>query len=711
MPVREDVDWTAYLRQTLERYDEPLLREVAGQLFRPRNQWPAEELIERSLATVGNAAVVDRRLEALPPASRRLLALIGHSRQPRWRLGPLLEMLAAVGHAEGPRPVFDLFTAGLLYPDLSVSSNGSLRLKDFEQWLGQASLTGLQVFAHPGVTGRLLTDNAGITECPGAVTLKNAVVHEADGLEWPLRLAVLWQQAVAGPLRRTQQGDFFKRDLERLRTDPLLNARPPDSPGDVADAGLLAVALAAATGVLNEHENELRAGLLPAAWKEGLFPALATLWEALPRLDAWEPADGWRSASPGEPVANPFVSAYLLLFLLLARLPRDGWADPAALEGWLVEHHPWWAGRRAATGVPQFLLGLAYQLRLVQATPKTDSGWLVRLSPSCRWLLGLGEQPPTPTAFPQTLLVQPNLEILAYRQGLTPELIGRLTLFAGWKSLGPACTLQLQAESVYRALEAGETFDSIRLTLERRGMKAVPPTVLDSLRTWANKRERITVYPAATLFEFASAAELSEALARGLPGTRLTDRLALVPGESAVDFRHFRLMGTRDYALPPERCVDVETDGVTLVVDLTRSDLLVETELQRFAEPVENPPRAAADRATTRMYRLTPASLGAARERGWHLRALEDWFQQRTGQPASPAARLLLVGCQLPASDLRRYLVLSVPTSEMADGLLQLTETRTLIEARLGPTALVVAERSADALRQRLKDLGLSWSE
>ncbi len=115
------------------------------------------------------------------------------------------------------------------------------------------------------------------------------------------------------------------------------------------------------------------------------------------------------------------------------------------------------------------------------------------------------------------MLVQPNLEILAYRQGLTPALIGTLTRFATWKGLGAACTLQLEPHSVYRALEAGETFSSLVETLERHGMKAVPTPVLESLRTWSNKRDRISVYPAAALFEFPGPAELADALAAGCP--------------------------------------------------------------------------------------------------------------------------------------------------------------------------------------------------
>jgi len=52
------------------------------------------------------------------------------------------------------------------------------------------------------------------------------------------------------------------------------------------------------------------------------------------------------------------------------------------------------------------------------------------------------------------------------------------------------------------ALESGLSFEDILQTLEQHGMRSLPPAVQESLRTWANKRERISVYPAATLFEF-----------------------------------------------------------------------------------------------------------------------------------------------------------------------------------------------------------------
>src|SRR5262245_38508889 len=118
MPLIDPGFWSDRVRRVFERYHERLLRQVAGRLYKPRNQWPVEDLIERSVATINNAAVIDRRLADLDPVSRKLLAFIAHSRQPRWQAGHLLELLAALGHAEGMRPVLALLEAGLLYPDL-----------------------------------------------------------------------------------------------------------------------------------------------------------------------------------------------------------------------------------------------------------------------------------------------------------------------------------------------------------------------------------------------------------------------------------------------------------------------------------------------------------------------------------------------------------------------------------------------------------------
>ena len=205
------------------------------------------------------------------------MALIGHSRQPRWPLGNLMEFLVSLGHPVDMGPVFNLLKAGLLQPDLPDRVG---RLNSFEQWLGLGQSRGPMVFAHPNVTARALGTDLGLPECPGMAGGESPV-READGLEWPLRLAVLWQVVAGGPLRRTQQGDFFKRDLDRLRTDPLLNGPAADSLADLPDQGLLTVELALIEGLVREREGELTAGALPAVWEQGLPATLASLWAAL----------------------------------------------------------------------------------------------------------------------------------------------------------------------------------------------------------------------------------------------------------------------------------------------------------------------------------------------------------------------------------------------------------------------------------------------
>jgi hypothetical protein len=622
----------------------------------------------------------------------------------------------ALGHPDGLAPVFELLEAGLLYPVLGLGAEPapSVRVRTFDQWLaGGGALT---VFTPPQVAARAVGEELGLPDLSrpeeGAPDLGRAppelMAQEADGLEWLLRLGALWQQVSAAPLRRTLQGGFFKRDQERLEQGSLLTGPPADRLADVPDLGFFIAALAVQEGIVREADGELRAGDLPVAWAEGLGPSLLSLWADLPRVSDWGPLEGWRGGA--EPAGNPYPSAYLLTLLLLARLPDGEWARVEAVEAWLRLHHPYWTNEslrpsKQRPWLEAFLLGVAYHLRLVQAARGPDGTAWARLSASGRWALGLAEAPAQPPTYPRTLLVQPNLEVLAYRQGLTTSLLARLTRFASWKSLGAACTLQLEPETVYRALEAGETFDSIRLALEQHGTRPTPGPVLDLLRTWANKRDRITVYPSATLLEFASAADLNEALARGLKAQRVADALAVVASEDDIEFRHFRLTGTRDYALPPDRCVSVEPDGVTLAVDLARSDLLLETELPRFAEALDR------DRAPVngrRLYRLTPGSLAQARAAGMGVGTLEAWFQQRVGQPLPPAARLLLTGPQVPSPQLRKLLVLQVADEELADGLQQWPQTRGLIEARLGPTALVVKEENLGRLREQLLAAGIT---
>lgn len=150
-PTAESDAWNQRVRDALARYAEPLLRQVAGSLFKPRIGQPTDELIDKAADTQTNAPVIDRRVRDLPDAARKLLALVGLSRQPRWKVGHLVTLSAAVDHADGFTPVRVLLEGGLLFPELR---DGEPPPADFEEWLTHAGGLTATVFAHPVVAAR-----------------------------------------------------------------------------------------------------------------------------------------------------------------------------------------------------------------------------------------------------------------------------------------------------------------------------------------------------------------------------------------------------------------------------------------------------------------------------------------------------------------------------------------------------------------------------
>src|SRR5262249_8708234 len=151
--------------------------------------------------------------------------------------------LVTLGHTDGLGAIQGLLEGGLLFPSLFPLENesgeplaGRNRLREFDDWLTLA-LPPL-VYAHPAVLERALGELDLLPDCPGSVTLRDAKTQGADGLEWPLRLAVLWQKLAGMPLRRTQQKDFFKRDLDRIQEDALLNLPPNESLSSIPGTGM-----------------------------------------------------------------------------------------------------------------------------------------------------------------------------------------------------------------------------------------------------------------------------------------------------------------------------------------------------------------------------------------------------------------------------------------------------------------------------------------
>lgn len=670
------------------RYAEELLRDVADNLLKPRSTWPVEDLREKCVAALDNPVLIDRRLKELPAASLLVLKLAHVSGQPIWRLRHLLHLLAFFDQIDGTKPVVALLEHGLAFPE--IAGNGTLRR--FEEWLGQSDgMLEARVFIPSAVSKRAKDVELQLPEIPRSPG-KAETGHALDGWDWPLRIAVAWQRLEGAPVKLTHGGALYKRELVKLQTDTAINA-PAAVP--LPDQGVLAFLWACRMGLFAAGKTEIEPGIFDDTWAGDLSDWIAVALVALFSVEDWNPADGY---APDTSRAN--LPSILLVTLLM--LDGERWTDLAELPGVIARKHPD-PPADASKFLDKLVEGVLLPLRIVEVAKKGDAIH-ARLADAGRWLLHDGPKPKLTPPHLQTLTVQPNGEIILFRQHLKPALVAELSRFALWKVVGPACTLEVQAERVYRGLEGGLSLAQVRKTLETHGMYAIPANVLDSLNRWARQRERVTVHPSATLLEFAKPEELEEAYRKGLIAQKLTDRIGLSES-TEIDYKHYRLLGNRDYEAPPLACLEFHEDGLRFDVVTARADLLLEAELKQLADPV--PIETPLDR---RPYRLTLDRLRSIREHGWTEDSLDQWFLDRTGQGITPAAKMLLTppaGLELKA--VARHVV-SLPDADLGDGLMQWEETAGLIEERLGPARIVVAAENLEAFRAALGRIGIQFT-
>jgi hypothetical protein len=146
----------------------------------------------------------------------------------------------------------------------------------------------------------------------------------------------------------------------------------------------------------------------------------------------------------------------------------------------------------------------------------------------------------------------------------------------------------------------------------------------------------------------------------------------------------------------------VAEDGITLTVDHSAADLLLEADIVRFTTPITPEPTG------IRRYQIVPEALRSA-VANWSLEELDDWFVARTGDRLPAPARLFLLAPQLPPVESALKLVIQIASADAVDGLMQWPETRGLIQERLGPKTLSVETKDYPQFRQVLTQLGMTW--
>ncbi len=706
----------------LKRYDGARLVEIHAALGGADLGGKPTRLPEAIAERLSSSRVAEKLVSTLNHESRVALGLFALTEKHAWPgLGLALGLhILGIPYAPAVRRLLEL---GLISAKVGEMFDPVV---DYDRTIG--SDLGITIFnAHPAVLNAARTVLPESDPPPEAGPVRQ--VRESDGLEPILRLAAVWQRIEEAPIRQTQQGTFFKRDRERLEDDPVLVGPITDSIEPLPDMALLWIALARSVGlIVPEPGSDRLVAATPDFWGDNavhLPQMIATRWLA---LRDWHEQAGMRSDTSPVDLSIPYIRASVLLWL--ARMPEESWVALEDLSNHLATLAPGWnhpilssvteARVSGYDTLAAILLGPAYQLGLVRSAEETPSGRrVVQLTPLGRYSLAIGPPPPPRASFDHFLFVQPNFEVIAYRQGLTPSLIGQFSRFARWSQVGAALELKLTPESVYRGLEGGLSTDAMLERLSKHSSRPLPAGVAEALRTWASRRDRVTYYSSATLVEFATpedmtaALKLWPALTDRVAPVPISDRLLLVEDEASIPFTRFRMAGSRDYRRPSEACVDVEADGVTLSLDLGRSDLLVDAELVRFADEQRLRSRPDGTSSPRRLFTVSPTSLARAAENGLTVAQMARWFQQRTGSEMPSAIRLLLHAATpgIEPFSTRRPIVLTVPSEELLDGLLQHPSTGPHLGDRLGPTTAIVPDDDLEYLRKALSDLGLKLGD
>lgn len=698
-------------RETLSVYAEDLLEELArhaARYSRPKKPQPPIELLE---STLTNKKLVSKMIADLTAGQQQALIVFRRSPMVYWRWDHAVRLLTALEVVSPYRTLQELLAAGFL---CMRPAHGGDPLSRFEIADGLPR----EALPYVGLAAPLAEIDLEITEPAAPITGSEAPAtgwRDADGWEFPIRLAVLWRLALRAPIKRTQQNLLFKRDQERISTDPLLGASTLDTVAPIENLGILTYALADGQGWLGQGDEQSPVSSLEAAWPMELYDLQLYIARSLLTIEFWNELG---KKTPIGTFAQEIASARFLLLLWLARLPVDQATTSEAIAAELERVHPPFNAQGELVGpfrqaqnrtrlakewTKACLLGPMYQCGLLSVRSQgPNEEPLIRLSPLGRRFLGEAVELPARPKFPQTLLAQPNHEIIVYRQGLNVDLLCKLVSFAEPKSSGAALAFVINADSIYYGLEAGITGEKIVDVLRENGGREPPSGLAQSIQTWSQKRDRLSVYNEVSVFEFSDEADLLDAVSRGLEGTRIGERFLLVGPDQEKNFKHLKFSASRDYRFPPEKCVESGLDGVTLKVDLEKSDLMLESELRRFTEPVEFK-----DRNGRQQFRVSTESLAHAFQQGLRLEHIEEWYQQRTGEPPPPSVQLLFRSAAGFRVEAKPIIMVGVESPLVAEGLLQHPETAELFSARLGPAYLAVAKENLPRLRSALEQLGI----
>ncbi|RLT08951.1 MAG: hypothetical protein DWI24_10285 [Planctomycetota bacterium] len=751
------------LKDALSRHSTAALKDLAGTLgsYVPEGANAHEDWVSRISQVWADPSSAMHLAKGFSASARDALGILawGHWDRPIG-LTELASILQIWGHspAESIGPLIAFGAIVPFYADSVTVLPLALRKQIVETGLRE----GVNVAIWPSLVDRIEPPSAPPVPMSELILIKEVqTVQAADPAELVARLLSLWQHTTIDPIRRTLNSLIHKKDRDRLLREPIFaippTAFPVQNPNWLDFAIDTLVDWSWRVGLLVSEKDQFSAAS-GEWWDEHSFhlPQLLARSSMAITFDSATLDTGTTSVKQAADLA-----AWLNVILLveLASLEPDIWVDLNSLIQsnltTLLQAPPQGGGGRPSKNrakptdlalsdlapvIESWVAGPAWLGGLVQFAQPTDAESLcVQITPLGRFMMGHGDPPRAMPSIEKSLFLQPNLEGIFYRQGLTAANLAKIVRLLKFTAIGPVLQGRLDETWMRQMFASSHKVENLLDDLSDLSAIPVATSVLETIRTWAGKSDRIRVYRSAVLLEAVDPADRPGLIARFGPDD-LTEPVGstwlIVADEERIPFKGLRIVAQQDQTRDPIPCVRSIGDGTSLEVDSTKSDLALDPQLNRFATPSEpgSDFNQNSSPGTYRFFRIDTNSLQIALEKGVTSEWINSFFVKRTGKP-TPASVYLLWKCveaskpieetarhspapnptptptrTLKSIGLERVVVLTCDDEQLIDGLLNLDSTSRFFDRRFGPHSVKVNESEIPDLLNQLSHLGLRIS-
>jgi len=300
-------------------------------------------------------------------------------------------------------------------------------------------------------------------------------------------------------------------------------------------------------------------------------------------------------------------------------------------------------------------------------------------------------------------VVQPNYDVVVYLDNISPQQLAFIERH-GERKQAEAHTAHyiLTRESIYQGLQTGTTIEEVLATLRDGAQVELPQNVERELREWAERREQLSIQTKTRLIEFPSSKTRDLALQAGLKGRPIGELFVMVEPGAQIKAALKSVFGLQtipeiDYAQPPHPCLLVAEDGTLTQTGDTR-DLLLKGQLAQYAEPV-----------SANRWRITTASLQAARQAGVNAKTFLAFLTPRTTVPVPPLLEVAIRNALGKGSEVQggNVFVLHIKEKKLYTAITTSLLLKPLIRDVPGPDTIVIDPDKLKEFKKQLEWLGI----